>query len=443
MPQRIRMACVALACVALALGGTLTVTPPLAASPTTSQSAPGPRPDPAATHIAAEQNISLAEAEERLGWQQHATDLKTRVRASLGTARFGGLWIDPDDGDRLKVGVVGATGADRMTVANTAAAEGVADAVDMVAVRYSEARLRSAMDWSSGRLASVNKQAAWPLQLAHSVRANRLRLELPRQGTLTAAQQVLRGRLRSRYGAMLQEARYDGRPVGDACAFPYCDTPLRAGIRINGPVSGFCTGGFLARSKTDNKLYMITAGHCPWAGGTSTWWTLFPGGTTHHDLGPAHNGFWNLDGDMAIIRVINEAGWRPRAWVVVYASPANGGVSGTTYDPEYSITSDDASTEGQRICKTGVGSTTYRTSCGKVLDLGVTFTYTVLTRTETVAGLGKASYCRAGGDSGGPVYASHKAFGVHVANSGTCVSYYQGIKEVETDMNVNVAHDAP
>lgn len=393
--------------------------------------------------MAAEQNISLAEAEKRLGWQEHATNLKTRTRASLGTARFGGLWIDPDDSDRLKVGVVGATATDRTTVANVATAEGVADAVDMVGVRYSEAQLQSAMDWISDRLASVNKKARWPLQLAHSVRANRLRLDLPRKGTLTSVQQVLRGRLRSRYGDMLQAGTYEGRPVGDQCQFPYCYPPLRAGIRVWAPVGGYCTNGFLARSKTDNKLYAFTAGHCPWAGGvgsvTDPWYTWFYEGGADHGLGPAHNGFWNRDGDMGIIRVINEAGWNPRAWVYVGAS------SDTTRNPEYPIRSDDYSQEGQRICHTGV---TTGTDCGEVLDLGYTATYSVTSitgavRTETVTGLGRTSYCHADGDSGGPVYASNKAFGIHVGGpDGVCVGWYQGIKEAETDMRVNVAHHA-
>jgi len=432
MPRRLRVACVA-----LALGGTLMVAPSSAASTTASQSAPRPQPDPAATHMAAEQNISIADAEKRLSWQQRAGDLKTRLRASLGIARFGGLWIDPDNGDRLKVGVVGAIGTDRTTVADTATVEGVAHAVDVVGVRYSEAQLLAAMDQISEGLASVNKKASWPIQLSHWVGGNRLELVLPPSGTLTLAQQALVGQVRSRYGDMLQTASYHERPMGDACQFPYCDPPLRAGIRINGPAGGFCTGGFLARSKTDNKLYMFTAGHCPWAAGTNTWWTRFTDGS-RHDLGPAHNGKWNSDGDMAIIRVVNETGWRPRAWVVVYAS------SDTTADSSYSITRDDYSTEGQRICKTGAGT---RTDCGTVTRLGVTFTYTVTSvtgavRTETVQGLGQASYCRGGGDSGGPVYANHTAYGIHVAGSSSCVAYYQGIKEAETDMNVNVAHDA-
>ena len=39
------------------------------------------------------------------------------------------------------------------------------------------------------------------------------------------------------------------------------------------------------------------------------------------------------------------------------------------------------------------------------------------------------------------MYANHTAYGITVAFIiNTCLSYYQGIKEVEKDMNVNVAH---
>jgi hypothetical protein len=436
MLRRLRVACV----VALALGGTFTATLSTAATATASYSAPRPQPDPAATSLATDRNITLAEAEERLRWQRHTGDLEARLRASLGAARFGGLWIDPNDGDRLKVGIVGAANTDHTTVATAATAEGVAASVDMVGVRYSEARLAVAYDWISERLVSVNKKAPWPIELAHSVRGNRLRLELPRQGRLTSRQQALIGEVRSRYGDLLRTAKYDRRLVLNACVFAYCEPPLRANIVVHSP-SGenwSCTGGFLGRSQSDNKLYMFFVGHCAWAYGTGIWWTRFYLNGARHDLGPVHNGYWGPSGDMAIIRITNEAGWRPRAWVRVTASPD------TTQDFEYSITGDGHRSEGKRICKAGASG---GTDCGMVTDLGVTKTgciesVTGAIRCETMSGLGRASYCSTGGDSGAPVFADHTAFGLHVGSAGTCDSVYQGINGAENLMRVNVAHDA-
>ncbi len=446
MLRRFRVVLIVLA---LAVVGTLTATSSSAVMATAPDSSPASPPDPAATSLAADRHISLAEAQERLRWQQHASDLKTRLRATLGTTRYGDLWIDPDDGDRLKVGIVGATSTDRATVANAATAESVAGVVDVVGVRYSEAQLASATDWISERLVSVNKKAPWPLQLGHTdgnnKDGNRLQLELPRKGKLTRAQRALLSQAESRYGDMLQTGSYDHRVVGLACSFPYCDPPLRAGIRTHSPTDAnmYCTGGFLGRSQSDNKLYMFTAGHCPWAGGASTWWTKFTDGKKH-DLGPAWNGIWSDVGDMGILQITNEAGWKPRAWTIVYSS------SDTNYNAEYSITDDKYSTRYQRICLTGASS---YSDCGTVTDLGQTETYGVYStqgvwRQETVKGLGKvADECGAQGDSGGPQYANHFAFGITVAGRGSaitgdCVVFYQGIKEAEDLMHVNVAHDA-
>jgi hypothetical protein len=40
------------------------------------------------------------------------------------------------------------------------------------------------------------------------------------------------------------------------------------------------------------------------------------------------------------------------------------------------------------------------------------------------------------------MYANHTAYGIAVAFTETCDSYYQGIHAAEDAMNVNVAHDA-
>jgi hypothetical protein len=106
-------------------------------------------------------------------------------------------------------------------------------------------------------------------------------------------------------------------------------------------------------------------------------------------------------------------------------------VEGTVNDPDYPIVRDSTSVQFSRICKSGVRG---GTSCGRVLGLGATDTYEGV----TVRGLGWASYCREGGDSGGPIYANHTAYGIHVSGDDDCSAYYQGIRGAENLLSMNV-----
>src|SRR5687768_7083413 len=62
--------------------------------------------DSAVLMLAKERGISVSEAQQRMGWQQKASDLQDAMASALGPDRFGGLWIGLDD-DRIKVGVTG------------------------------------------------------------------------------------------------------------------------------------------------------------------------------------------------------------------------------------------------------------------------------------------------------------------------------------------------
>jgi hypothetical protein len=378
--------------------------------------------------LAADRGISLSEATRRVTWQQRAPELTARAQQALGR-RFGGVWIDTARGDRLQVGVTGTDDARASGEVRTAAlAAGVPDAVDAVPVRHSQAELAAAIAWLAAGLERVNAAASWPLAAGLRTDQNAAELRLPANGALTSAQRVLVAAARQRYGDALLVGSYLQRPQPRACAYPYCDPPLRAGIRITNSGAG-CTGAFIARSRSDGALYQFTAGHCARFGGTDTWYTHFTDGSTHA-IGPVHNYRFSSGGDMAILRIANPSGWNPQAWVYVTAGPD------TTLDTSYHITSDSGSTVGQRICTSGAFFG--RTDCGTVTRLGVTATYGGV----TVTGLGEASFCGIAGDSGAPVYASHTAYGLQTAGFSECDSLYQGIRASEDAMNVNVAHTA-
>lgn len=260
-------------------------------------------------------------------------------------------------------------------------------------------------------------------------RLNRVELQLPADGTLTSRQQALVAEAGSRLGGALLVATYQDRPASLACGYPWCDPPLRGGIRVTNSGGG-CTGGFIAKSKVDAKLYQFTAGHCANGGAlVDNWSTLFTDASSHV-VGPVHHWYWWKEGDMAILRINNVPGWNPKAWVNVTSGPD------TTADSTYHIGSDHTSVVGMRICSTGASFG--RSDCGEVIHLGVTLTYDGV----TVHQLGRSSSCGKKGDSGGPMYALHVAYGLIVAGpgGGGCGIYYQGIRAAETKMNVDVLH---
>jgi hypothetical protein len=392
--------------------------------------------DPAAVDLAQDRGISLGEAEARLEWQTAAPALEADLGEALGPERFGGVWIGRDD-DRIKVGIVDRSTAElataRATVTSAATAHGLAAVTDIVLVRHSLAALIAANDWLGDELVRVNNGAEWPLRSVYLPDVNAVQLRTPAlAGALTAAQQAVVEEAERRFGLILRRATYTERPQPDACLFPYCNPPLRAGIRIN-PTG--CTLGFLARGRSSGRLYGFTAGHCvdDVAQGT-THWTRFTDNSPH-DLSSTHGWVFSGAGDAAVIRVDNEAGWRARAWVYVRQSPDRGGEQGTVYNAEYPILRDSTTVQFSRVCKSGRAGDT---SCGEVLGLGAIDTYEGV----TVRNLAWASYCRQGGDSGGPVYANHTAYGIHVNGDDDCSAYYQGIRGAENLLSMNVAHDA-
>jgi hypothetical protein len=419
MLRRLRHA-VAIAAIAAAVAATsaVAVAPAAATAPPTTTGA-----DLAARDLAADRGIDLAEAQRRIAWQAMAPRLAEEASARLGD-RFGGVWIDTTDNDRVKLGVVGG-GYDAARLAATAA--GLAAATDTVAVRRSLRELERGNAWLGARIAVVNAGAAATLTAGIRTDLNAIELQLPHAGALTAAQRALVDQARRRLGDALRVGMYAGQAVARACAYPYCDPPLRGGIRITN--SGRpCTGAFIARSRVDSVLYQFTAGHCIAGGFTDNWSTRFTNGSSHV-IGPRHNHRFASSGDMAILRINNPSGWQlPRAVVYVTSGPD------TTADQTYHISSDGTSSVGMRICTTG--GSYGRSDCGTVTQLGVTATYNGV----TVRGLGRGSFCGTGGDSGAPMYASHVAYGLQVAGFSECDSLYQGIQASEDAMNVNVLH---
>jgi streptogrisin C len=409
--------------------------------------------DAAALNIVKEQHVSLAQAEIRLSWQRSVPSLNTALSRQLPAAAFGGLWIAPNDGDRVKVGVVGADRRIQATVMRAVSAAGLSAATDIVPVRYSARQVVAADAWLASQLDKLAHASSGPIHLDVSYRMDLNRVQLGVAGrSLTAAEQALVTRAKARYGDLLQVvAQPSGSSVGTSLdctyspgtpAYPRCFPPLRGGVTIfTNPSStqhgGTCTGAFLASDRTTGQLYQFTAGHCAVNSGTGTWWTYFKDGT-QHAIGTVHNYIFGPAGDMAILNINNPSGWMlPQGWVNVMAG------SNTTLNERYPITSAQYSTQGARICETGAISGTI---CGTVAQLGQSIPECEPGGINCVEvnNLGLASFCGNSGDSGAPVFASHQAFGLVVALKaniyGQCVggTYYQGIIGAENAMNANI-----
>ena len=209
-----------------------------------------------------------------------------------------------------------------------------------------------------------------------------------------------------------------------------CDPPIRGGVAITDPSSG-CTAGFYVASNTDYKPYILTAGHCGWVGPI---WQAFNLNDAPVDIGPMFKSLWidQTKDDEAIISSTNSAYWQPQHIVVVYASPAQNGTTGTVLNARYPINRTGGSVINQRICST---ATYTLTECGKVIGLDKAFK---ADNFETT-GLGLVNYTTINGDSGAPMYAANTAYGISVASDPAVGSYYVGITYAVSRLNVYVA----
>jgi Trypsin len=385
--------------------------------------------DVAAVGLARDRGISIDEADQRLDWQAAAPDLAERLSADLD-AKFGGLWIAIDDGDRLKVGVVSPVDARSAEIVRAdAVAAGVGGVVDTVAVRHSQTELDAASDWLGEELTRVNVGAGSSLRSGIRTNLNAVALDQIGGATLTPAQTDLIATARARYGDLLTMGTYpSGLRQTAGCFVNFCPPPLRGGVKIRSDVNIKCTGGFIAQ-QTDGTFVQLTAGHC-WRPNNGDWKTVIPIDFAWHTIGPTAAILSSLDFDVLTIKLNNPLGWAmPSATVHVTAS------DDTTENETYAIHSDNLSTVGMRICTTGEAS--IFSDCGTVDELNVTDTFEGITHHHF--GIAE-DICASSGDSGSPMYAKHIAFGIAFAGDDSCNVAYEGVRKAEILFFINILH---
>ena len=381
-----------------------------------------PATDPQVTTLAKDQSIPIEEAQRRMGWQKPAEQMSEEVSRLLGE-RFGGLWISEADGGRVKLGIVG-VGAVESQVRAVIARWKLGAVTDLVEVTTSYAQLERDSAWLGAEHARANKGAALELSSALLVDRNQVELRLPEKGTLTPAQRASVNAARQRLGSRLKTGLWAGTLRHDRCAVAGtadCDAPMRGGVSLYLGTRFQCTTAFNARSRTDGRPFVMTAGHCGLEGTVLS--AYQPDKAGYFVLGPVHNAVNSGNDDYSIIWVNNPDGWRPQPWVWVQAS------ADTVNNPNYVIKGVGANTVGTRVCVSGAIS---GTDCGPVLALNIGGT----------GGLAQAAYCTAGGDSGAAVYSVNSARGIHVGVLTTepaCRgAVYQGIVEASNALRVDV-----
>lgn len=404
-----------------------------AVSTGSASASPGPSTagvDPRVTSLASDEHLSIAQATERIDWQDAGAALLPGIVRHLGK-RYGGAWFDTRTGEL----VIGATAAGSSFHAD--ALPGVATSVlrshlRVATVRWADAELSRVTAVLSRDIASVNGGGTVGISLRTLPPDNLVELKVG-TGELTDRQRQFVGTAEHQFGSRVRVTRVatSNLSVLDSCSGNNCDPPLRGGVRISSPKSG-CTLGYIVRSNVDDKLFALTAGHCVQDAGIGTNWSgYFANGGTH-TIGGGHNYALGGPSDSGIIAINNPApapqGWGPRAQILVLSS------SWTTYDQSYAVSGTGGSMMSMLVCKTGAY---YGTDCGTVTGLNATDTlgYT---------GLGEANYRGGHGDSGGPIYAGHRAYGIHHSHwpPNTAVStdsYYVGITKATADLRVRVA----
>jgi hypothetical protein len=417
-------------------------------------------------YVDAHPEVAYDEALRRIELQDALSPVIPSLAARLGD-RYAGAWYDAGDGGKLKVALVGrdSKAAAQHLAAARSAVDGVASTDE---VEFVDA------DWTLAELERVQKQVTAALEgadgsssVAVDLAANAVKLTRSEPLGVPAAAQIEQA-VDATDVPVLQR-RDDGfRPDTVACTLPYCERPLRGGVKtfVDIPYPGDntnypnCTTGFNATSRSDGKRYVLLAGHCvtldsyPTPSGNIHGTKVVTGGTVE-TIGPGHNANFP-GGDSGIVRTQVPGYWQnspfPTNTVVVDDIP---GVHG--YYENYAITNEANAPQGQVVCTTGGGGeangapagfwwgTPYAswTWCGTVRYASVNVDYDLSAGVEWVNNLVETDLCMHPGMSGGPVYKLGIAYAL---NSGASCSsspaagwHYPTIR-AENDMNVDIVH---
>lgn len=375
--------------------------------------------DPTVAAFARYLDVPIDDAAALLAVQQEAGRVEDRLIAEFPDS-YGGRWWSYED-NRAKFG---------MTANAAAAGKSVgtferSDSMDVVEVKYTLVELETA----SRALGSIIEKAGIAgIEAGVKTNLNSVVIGLPPPAERTPAHQAILDDAIKAYGNMIstEELPADWKLTPAACGTgsyeDFCDPPLRGGVGFSQP-GGVCTSGFIAQSRTDTKRYVVSAGHC--RNSTTAQFASRQANGTVRNIGPWHSGNAGSPDDWMIAQITSTY-WTTANTVFVRANSAP--PYPTARDENYTITADSNSAAGDFVCYSG---RTTNTACGSVEATGI----------GGGQGAVRAAYCIQQGDSGGPVYRLHTAYGINYAFGGTgaaCRSYYVEIRDAENALNVNV-----
>ncbi|MTD47288.1 hypothetical protein GKE82_24085 [Conexibacter sp. W3-3-2] len=216
---------------------------------------------------AREFGVGQREARGRLVAIHAITRNATRLSGALG-GLYGGMWFDNETG-KMRVGVAGALGEASGLVGTVTQALGVADRVELVRVKSSQALLRTAYDALHPVLESLK-------DVRFGVDEQRNRITITVADTAAPQLQAARALL-DRLGVAVAIERGtldDVRPSPAACpSISACTAPLHGGQEVYSetrPTYSFCSAG--GWGYVWGRWAVVTAGHCLDKMPTNTTW---------------------------------------------------------------------------------------------------------------------------------------------------------------------------
>jgi len=376
--------------------------------------------DPTVQAFASYLDVPPETAAELLAVQQEAGRVEDRLAAAFPDT-YGGRWWSFEE-NRAKFGVIADVGAAAKLVSESPRAA----SMDVVEVKYTLAQLEAASHFLG---AIIEEAGLTGIEAAVKTNLNSVVIGVPPPQERTPEQQRILDDAVLKYGEMITTEPLPAgwKVVPTACGTgsweDFCDPPLRGGVGFSHS-GGLCTSGFIAQSRIDTKRYVVTAGHCRNGTDPAQFASRQANGTIRN-VGPWHNGNPGAPDDWAIVQITSSY-WTTDNIVFVRANPSP--PYPTTRNEAYTITADSNSAAGDFVCYSG---RTTNTACGSVEATGI----------GGGQGAVRASYCIQPGDSGGPVYRLHTAYGTNYAHGsvdGVCKSYYVEIRDAENALNVNV-----
>lgn len=398
--------------------------------------------DLASEQYAGEFNVTQLVAREALRLQGRADGLGEEVNASSSGGGYAGYWFD-NTSRRVKVGLK--TGTNSTGAQQKITARGIAADTDIVYVANTIGELEQARDTMLTTLSDLVDAG----KVGVGFRPQGNALTVTTATGLTSTEQGRVTTARSSAGVattLVVEPTANITPELAACNVLVCDPPARGGRAIDGPDRS-CTGGFVARSRSDQLPYLITAGHCVRDGGSGPWNIFTSDGDKQ--LGFPANWEFGDSGDFGLIGISGSAftgNLQPWVYIENVRTRTPGGrLIMRRHDPSYTIRLAERNFAGRTVCYTGQFSGTV---CGQTVELGA-----------KRAGAGslaiwRAHECGPGkkitksvvkGDSGGPFFMNRRAKGFMSVMSLTdrCVAYYSGAVVAQDELNVEILTPSP